>query len=188
MSGETYQCACGNITVVGALATNIKTTLAHARGSFDPQTPIVQIHKCAISIANFAQVNNNVMSNRQVEFTCLECGYRLLLHASRKGAFCQFREPTFSAVCGSLPPDSFLSQDTKPGGIPRAMRLLFKQRDSDLFDIASDELDASGARSSQENDSADYDLMFSNSNEPLVGSYSEVGTFTTENDYLIFME
>ena len=68
------------------------------------------------------------------------------------------------------------------------MRLLFKQREADVFDIGSDELDASAARSSLENDSADYDLMFSNASEPRVGSYSEVGTFTTENDYLIFME
>ena len=186
MSGEPKQCACGNITVAGAPATHIKTTGSHARHSFDLQSPVLQIHKSSISVANFSQLSIETVSNRQVDVTCLECGYQLTVYASRNGAFCQFREPTFSVTCGSLPPDSFFAK-ASPSVVPRSLRMLFKHRDADLFDFGSDDKsrDGSLAPGSQENDSADYDLLFSNASEPLVGSYTEVGQFTTENDYLL---
>lgn len=39
-----------------------------------------------------------------------------------------------------------------------------------------------------EPDADDYDVMFANPDDPIVGSYSEVGRFTNESDYLIYAD
>ena len=182
------QCMCGNISVTGDPASTIKSASCHSRFRLDSKFPVLQIHKGAIAIASFSQITTDTVDNRQIDVTCSECGWKLGIYASNKGAYCQFREPTFSAIYGSLPAESFLAQ-VSGGSVPRAMKPLFRQKEFDTFDIAEDPSGKDGllGTSSQEGDN-DYDLMFSNSGEPFVGSYSEIGEFTVDKDNFLFLE
>lgn len=178
---------CGNISVRGDAVANVMSASCHSRFRTDDKFPILQIHKGAISIGSFSQLNIEPAGHRHIDVICLECGHRLLLYASKKGAFCQFREPTFSLVYGSLPADNFLAE-TSGGTIPRAMRPLFRDKQFDTLVCEDGDASKDGTTGASQEADNDYELMFSNSANPFVGSYSESGQFTTGTDYLVFLE
>ena len=88
--------------------------------------------------------------------------------------------------------------DLMTQSIPKSMRPLFTtlEANADMVIIGppDDIVESNGSHemrheSPEHTDiNNDYDLMFSNKVDPCVGSYAEMGRFTYDKDYLMFLE
>jgi hypothetical protein len=151
-------CKCCSIAVTGTPAPPTGRANHHNRFDVNRRQPILEIHTGAIRITDPAKVNIQVTEKHAVLLTCT-CGWKLLVHASKKGAFCQFETPVSHMVCGSLPEAAFL-----PGlrRVPGSLKRLFVPGpDTELFVNQDDE--------------TELQVMFAGVVDPLVGSYSELG-------------
>lgn len=186
-------CTCGNMSVTGSVA--------HKQSAFQGKfhntdtVPVHQIHRGAIDLSDVAQIEVRPLGTHQINITCQSCGCRLIIYASKKGAFCQLKQPVLTAVYGSCPSDSFMVSAASGCHIPKSMQRLFQgdqiqglitQNASNLTDDYNLVLPHKTMGGEQEGE--DYDVMFGNTDEPIVGSYSEVGLFTKESDYLIYQD
>jgi hypothetical protein len=149
-----WLCKCRSVAVSGAPAP--PTARASRHSQFDPQRqqPILEIHSGGIRVPERARVSIQVTEKRGLVLTCT-CGWKLAVHASKRGAFCQFEKPPPHAACGSLPEAPFLAGFHR---VPGSLRRLFApESDSELFGT-HDEMDS----------------MFGRRVDPLVGSFSGV--------------
>ena len=178
-------CECGNITVTGSAVSSCPCRCARVF-MFDSEEPVLRIHTAAIHIETLCVTDVAVLNSRHIDVGCRRCGQRLIVYASKKGAFCQFQVGKNMIGTGSLPSDVFVDSSIVVP-IPKSILPLFREREMDtlLFE---------NPRNFSENDGEfgcedeDYDLMFSNRDEPFVGSYTEVGLFATDNNYLVFAD
>ena len=197
MSNEQY-CACQNICVNGTIVESVQSS--NCKNHFtklDQSNPIFQIHTGSIRIQNFGHIDVQVIGHHLVQVTCESCGKNLILYASKNGAYCQFQRSFENTLCGSLPTKRILTSFV-PQSIPKSMKPLFTSQNPnvDKFTIEpiytspeNDDLNESHAEQDNIVDSNyDFDLMFSNKNDQLIGSYAEVGEFARDKDFLVFIE
>ena len=185
---------CRNICVNGTVGGDIlsRNCIRHFKNDF--LNPVIRIHKGSIRVVDFSQVDVQVLDHHLVEMTCECCRKRLLLYASKSGAFCQFQQSLEKILCGSLPIKrlytSFVSQT-----LPKSMRPLFTTQDifpdkftiePPQFIIDEENLEKPSDQDQNIDHNADFDLMFSCTVDPIVGSYADLGKFTQDNDYLVF--
>jgi len=163
MSGEVARCVCGNISVLGAAAVRPSCS-CHAGAQVENAMPNLRIHAGAIAFSDASKVQVHSPSHHNVDVVCRQCGCQLSVHASKKGARCEWSRPQI--ITGSLPAVR-LQAPAQP--VPTSMRKLF----------ANPEFDRP--------DGDDYDLMFSGCTDPFVGSYSELGRLVTDSEYLAFV-
>ncbi|KAK8888523.1 hypothetical protein M9Y10_039602 [Tritrichomonas musculus] len=197
MSNEQY-CACQNICVNGTIVESVQSS--NCKNHFtklDQSNPIFQIHTGSIRIQNFGHIDVQVIGHHLVQVTCESCGKNLKLYASKNGAYCQFQRSFEMIICGSLPSKriltSFVSQS-----IPKSMKPLFTSQNPNIDKFTIEPLynsieneEAAETHGEQENpvdSNYDFDLMFSSKNDPLIGSYAEVGEFARDNDFLVFLD
>jgi hypothetical protein len=148
------QCTCGSVSVIGSISSR--------RG--DRPLPTLQIHRQAIAITDFSAAQVQGRTSHDADVHCHRCGWRLAVHASRRGAFCQFLPP--QPPMGGLP--ACPARPVMP--VPRPIRRLFRD-----FDTAAD-------------DAQDFELMFAGTRDPIVGSYSGLGRFVVDSEYLTFAD
>jgi hypothetical protein len=170
MFGNGGLCICGNISVTGTSAQGLNLASFHDYFQQDPHLPILQIHREAISIANLASIQVSSSNHHQLDVICTQCKSKLAIHASRRGAYCQFSSLATEPIPGTLPTEAVSVANQV---VPASFRSLFKQREVE---------DAINKAKSNEDDPTDFEMMFGRTNEPFVGSYSEVGKFVTEGD------
>jgi hypothetical protein len=186
-----YYCECRNLAVTGTHALDIRPSSCHGRFQLDGQPPVIQIHKAAIFVERPTLIHIEVLSRRNVDVLCDDCGCKLLLHASRKGAFCQITRPLPTPVYGSLP-NRVLSVPDYSHQLPLSVRPLFRQSETDLFPDNRTEspieiLMTPPDYRDRTDEATDDDLMFGSSRGPFVGSYSALGRFATDEDYMVFV-
>ena len=182
--------------VEGTPVASLKGTGCHGKFHKTDSAPVHQIHKGAIHLNDSEKIEVQPIGSHQIDVTCQSCGCRLVVYASKKGAFCQLGLPIWTAVCGSLPSDSFLMNGSYGNHIPKSMRRLFQEDQIKEFIsekathyLADDDHFLPPQNSGViDQDAEDYDMMFANADDPIVGSYSELGQFTKEGDYLIFAD
>jgi hypothetical protein len=176
MPAKLLHCACGNVSVTGTSAVRSHSSSWHGRFCVDDSSPIVQIHKGGITVERPDDVQIDLLAKHKLDVVCTNCGCKLLLYASRKGAYCQFARPMPMPICGSLP-KRIVAVSSSAQSIPVSIRPLFRPGDEAAF-----------GRVQWQEEPADYDGMFGNGRDPFVGSYSGTGRFTTDDDYMRFVE
>ena len=174
-SSTADSCSCGNIEVTGTVVKRISRASAHGSSGAS-----LRIGPQAIAIKSLPDVDISTVGSRSLTVTCRDCGARLSVVNGTSGAVCEMRGGYFDG-CRSLPTGAFLS-DTHTV-IPSVMRGLFKNLD--VSSLSADDAGLSGVCDVSED--ADYDIMFSGEGDPLVGSYSDLGLFTEDKDYLVFV-
>jgi hypothetical protein len=170
---------------------DIHPSSCHGRFQLEGQPPVIQIHKGALFVERPTEIHIEVLSRRNVDVLCDGCGCKLLLHASRKGAFCQITRPLPTPVYGSLP-NRVLSVSEYSHQLPLSIRPLFRQSEADLFPDERKEPAIEIGITSLDfrercDEATDDDLMFGSSRGPFIGSYSAMGRFATDEDYMVFV-
>jgi hypothetical protein len=171
MSENDSRCECGNISVLGSASDGPVSCQVHFHLS--GPSSILQVHRGAISVSALGRIEVHSPDHHRLDVSCLDCGSRLAIYASRRGAFCQFS--VSRPLCGSLSSDAFLA--SAQTHIPASIRSLFRHRDIETAVVQAKEFDA-----------ADYEVMFSRSTDAIVGPYSSVGQFVTGPEWLMFVE
>jgi hypothetical protein len=173
MSGNQSHCACGNISVFGSPSNGPVSCQVHFH--LTGPLPIFQVHRGAISVAILSKIEVRSSNHHRLDVNCLACGSRLLVYASRRGAFCQFSVPLSRPLSGSLSTDAFLAP--VQASVPASIRPLFRHRDIQAAVAQAKEFDAT-----------DYEVMFARSTNAIVGSYSMIGQFVAEPNWFVLPE
>lgn len=196
-SPKEQYCACQNVCVCGDIVDSVQGSNCKKHFSkVDPLNPIFHIHTGSIRIENFGQIDVQVIGHHLVQITCESCGKNLILYASKNGAYCQFQRTFEMAVCGSLPSKRILTSFV-PQSIPKSMKPLFTSQNPNVdkftiepiyTSIENDDFVESHDQDNIVDSNYDFDLMFSNKNDQLIGSYAEVGEFARDNEFLVFLD
>ncbi|OHS92755.1 hypothetical protein TRFO_12308 [Tritrichomonas foetus] len=196
-------CDCKNICVTGErshrpLSHHIQHSRCHIDNENNSANPVYRIHGSSIKMFNILQVSIRPLNTREVEATCLECGKSIIVYASGKGAFCQFVDDNNDKVRKKSRSFSSEGSIESIGSdlLPKSLQQLFC-REIDQFDFSSldyglvdNEIEPLPRKSETirlsdiEEEDDDFDLMFSNSIEPFVGSFCDSGRFTIDANYL----
>lgn len=176
------RCKCGNVVVSGnhfsriyktGLSETIQNVVAHNT------EPLIQIRSMGIAIDQPDQMAFQKQSDVQCSIYCLKCQDSLIMYLGRGLAFAQFKrfgpksKPQFSSA---FP----VQRSPSASSIPRPFRGLIMYNESHEDTYAQNDDDDEGDAISplpqpelmQEEDD-DFDIMFSNTRDPVVGSYTE---------------
>jgi hypothetical protein len=152
-------CACHSVAVRGDRASPGALPDDDRRFRDDDAHPILQIHPQAISLSDPARVAVTTLSACTADVVC-HCGWALAVHASERGAFCQFAP-------AAAPPAA-----AGAAAIPEALRPLFALNGPSRELFLNDD---------------EEELMYAREpTKQVVGSFREMGQFAWDYAYLTF--
>lgn len=178
-------CKCENIHVSGThfqrlyrtgLSETIQQVIAHN------SEPLIQIRSNGVTVERPTECTITKNSESYVTLQCERCGYQCNVYIGKGNAFAQLK-----VVPGYEPPESLQTSSPKMPNmsvVPRAMRSLIalnepveaydnriaeNMDDDDVTFSPSAALTVGGGQDSDD----DFNLMFSNTSDPIVGSYTE---------------
>ncbi|EAY10709.1 hypothetical protein TVAG_364330 [Trichomonas vaginalis G3] len=179
------KCNCGNIEVSGNHFTRIwKTGLSETLQQVIGHNPdpLIQIRSSGVLIYNPNSTSMQRVSDTQCIIQCSKCKDSVLVILGRGNAFAQFKRKGTAHVDGfssAIP----VQIGTAPNSIPRLLRNLIsfneihedtlaQNNDEDDEDAISPVPHSTNLLQDDDNDD-DFDIMFSNTKEAVVGSYTE---------------
>ena len=189
-------CGCHNVFIQGErVSSNNKPTCRHSHShlNFESNSPVFQIHTGSIRLSNTSMVTVSPTGQHEIQVTCLGCNERFLVYASRRGAFCQKEDHNQSRRSLSFSSEGFVGSIYSEI-VPFSLKQLF-ERKTDSFsyeeydtDLQTFDHDALVSNNLEQDEDSDYELMFSNVSEQVIGNYTGVGRFVTDSNYLVFAD
>ena len=186
---STKTCKCHNIQFSGTKAERLyKTGLSIAlqqKAGANKQS-LYQVRAGSVEINDFAAIDVNKFGESHCTITCQNCGMILNLFYGRGNAFAQFSTNTLGINPRAFGDSySYGNENETLKNIPLVLRSLVKGKPVDVTitpeyneEDFSFEPIASFEKQSAEDE--DFDLMFSSTTAPIVGSYTESPMSFTE--------
>ena len=175
-----FSCQCGNICVHGISFPRVyKTGLSEIRQQLiqKNQNPLLHIRNNSVAIESQNEISIQKCGEVQCTIHCTKCGMECVMYFAKGNAFSQFIDKGNSMFLSSTPQRSMISQ------IPRLFQglITFQNTNSYSGDFISESLgDDDDNQSvpilhdtSLDYTEDDFKSMFSCTNDPIVGSYTE---------------
>ena len=184
----TKTCKCHNVQFTGTKAERLyKTGLSIAlqqKAGANKQS-LYQVRSGSVEINDFAAIDVIKLGESHCTITCQNCGMILNLFYGRGNAFAQFSTNALGINPRAVGACYYGNENETLKNIPQALRSLVKGKPVDMMMTEDEHPDdfafepiASFEKQSAEDE--DFDLMFSSTTAPIVGSYTESPMSFTE--------
>ncbi|OHT02918.1 hypothetical protein TRFO_29850 [Tritrichomonas foetus] len=146
------QCSCSSVRVKGEKVATLPPSLTNFRAHLDAHIPVFLISEGGITAV--PKISTNRVCERCYDIVCNSCGskFRIFIHGKR--GYLQFPKKKVTEK----------PSNSDEMTVPLPLRSFIQVKETNSEDIQFDEFINSG-------DDDDFELMFSNSNENLVGSF-----------------
>ena len=178
------KCLCLNINVSGnhftmLYKTGLSETLQQVVGH-NPE-PLIQIRSNGVTVDQPNQISVSKSGENVCTLHCLNCGYQCNVYISKGNAFAQLKKKSPKDEDDESNGLNALQPTPNANSIPKQMRSLIAFNDSlEDYDhkfagnLSDDDLlMAPSTPLGEDDDNDDFDIMFSNTTDPIVGSYTE---------------